>query len=243
MKGSFGESMKKILSLMLILACVFSLAACSIGGTGNTPGGTTNPPAGEDVVDVFAMAAKGAVPTKIVSLSTYSGKDLKGDAFSMAGSFSQVVSGNNSILDFKYDRFATIEEMADSYIVSVEGAIAVKDGKTKTIGDSLAAKDWEAVIPSLQQIGAFNLTKEALPADYQLSADGQKLSVSLTREEALKVIGIVIDASGEISLNVEGNGKNISMVVISYTAASGASVRVASSYTYGAQTLDFSRFN
>ena len=235
--------MKKILSLMLILACVFSLAACSIGGTGNTPGGTTNPPAGEDVVDVFAMAAKGAVPTKIVSLSTYSGKDLKGDAFSMAGSFSQVVNGNNSILDFKYDRFATIEEMADSYIVSVEGAIAVKDGKTKTIGDSLAAKDWEAVIPSLQQIGAFNLTKEALPADYQLSADGQKLSVSLTREEALKVIGIVIDASGEISLNVEGNGKNISMVVISYTAASGASVRVASSYTYGAQTLDFSRFN
>ena len=235
--------MKKILSLMLILACVFSLAACSIGGTGNTPGGTTNPPADEDVVDVFAMAAKGAVPTKIVSLSTYSGKDLKGDAFSMAGSFSQVVSGNNSILDFKYDRFATIEEMADSYIVSVEGAIAVKDGKTKTIGDSLAAKDWEAVIPSLQQIGAFNLTKEALPADYQLSADGQKLSVSLTREEALKVIGIVIDASGEISLEVEGNGKNISMVVISYTAASGASVRVASSYTYGAQTLDFSRFN
>ena len=243
MKGSFGESMKKILSLMLILACVFSLAACSIGGTGNTPGGTTNPPAGEDVVDVFAMAAKGAVPTKIVSLSTYSGKDLKGDAFSMAGSFSQVVNGNNSILDFKYDRFATIEEMADSYIVSVEGAIAVKDGKTKTIGDSLAAKDWEAVIPSLQQIGAFNLTKEVLPADYQLSADGQKLSVSLTREEALKVIGIVIDASGEISLEVEGNGKNISMVVISYTAASGASVRVASSYTYGAQTLDFSRFN
>lgn len=235
--------MKKILSLMLILACVFSLAACSIGGTGNTPGGTTNPPAGEDVVDVFAMAAKGAVPTKIVSLSTYSGKDLKGDAFSMAGSFSQVVNGNNSILDFKYDRFATIEEMADSYIVSVEGAIAVKDGKTKTIGDSLAAKDWEAVIPSLQQIGAFNLTKEVLPADYQLSADGQKLSVSLTREEALKVIGIVIDASGEISLEVEGNGKNISMVVISYTAASGASVRVASSYTYGAQTLDFSRFN
>lgn len=242
MKGSFGESMKKILSLMLILACVFSLAACSIG-TGNTPGGTTNPPADEDVVDVFAMAAKGAVPTKIVSLSTYSGKDLKGDAFSMAGSFSQVVNGNNSILDFKYDRFATIEEMADSYIVSVEGAIAVKDGKTKTIGDSLAAKDWEAVIPSLQQIGAFNLTKEVLPADYQLSADGQKLSVSLTREEALKVIGIVIDASGEISLEVEGNGKNISMVVISYTAASGASVRVASSYTYGALTLDFSRFN
>ena len=235
--------MKKILSLMLILACVFSLAACSIGGTGNTPGGTTNPPADEDVVDVFAMAAKGAVPTKIVSLSTYSGKDLKGDAFSMAGSFSQVVNGNNSILDFKYDRFATIEEMADSYIVSVEGAIAVKDGKTKTIGDSLGAKDWEAVIPSLQQIGAFKLTKEALPADYQLSADGQKLSVSLTREEALKVIGIVIDASGEIALEVEGNGKNISMVVISYTAASGASVRVANSYTYGAQTLDFSRFN
>ena len=242
MKGSFGESMKKILSFMLILACVFSLAACSIGGNGDTPGGTT-PPAGEDVVDIFAMAAKGAVPTKIVSLTTYAGKDLKGNAFSMAGSFSQVANGNNSILDFKYDRFATIEEMADNYIVSVEGAIAVKDGKTKTIGDSLAATDWEAVIPSLQQIGTFKLNKEVLPADYQLSADGQKLTVSLTREEALKVIGIVFDASGEIALEVEGNGKNISMVAISYTASSGARVRVASSYTYGVQTLDFSRFN
>ena len=244
MKGSFGESMKKILSLMLILACVFSLAACSIGGTGNTPGGDpSDPPAGEETLDIFAIAAKGVVPTKIVSLSTYAGKGLMGEDLKLNGSFSQVVNGNNSILDFKYDRFATIEEMADSYIVSVEGAIAVKDGKTKSIGASFGAKDWEAVIPSLQQLGAFKLTKEILPADYQLSSDGQKLSVSLTREEALQVIGIVIDATGEIALEVEANGKNISMVVISYTASSGAIVRVASSYTYGVQTLDFSRFN
>ena len=242
MKGSFGESMKKILSLLLILMCVISMAAC--GWIPDNGGGTqTPPPAEEKAEDIFDLAAKGLVPTKIVSLSSFNCKDLKGEDTSLAGTFTQVVNGNNSILDFKYARFATIEEAADSYIVNVEGAIAIKDGKTKTIGADSADKDWAAVIPSIQHLGAFKLDKEILPDDYQLSEDGQKLTVSLSGEEALQVIGEVILASGDITLEVEGNGKNISMVVISYTAPSGASVRIASSYTYGAQTLDYSRFN
>ena len=242
MKGSFGESMKKILSLLLILMCVISLAAC--GTDPNGGGGTvTPPPAVETTEDIFDLAAKGLVPTKIVSLSNFNCKDLKGEDLSLAGTFTQVVNGNNSILDFKYERFATIDEAADSYIVTVEGAIAIKDGKTKTIGSSASDKDWAAVIPSLQHLGAFRLDKEILPDDYKLSEDGQKLTVSLSGEEALAVIGEVIPANGDITLEVEGNGKNISMIVISYTAPSGASVRIASSYTYGAQTLDYSRFN
>lgn len=241
MKGSFGESMKKILSLLLVLMCVISLAAC--GGDPNNGGGTVTPPPSQETLDVFELAAKGLVPTKIVSLSSFNCKDLKGEDLSLAGTFTQVVNGNNSILDFKYARFATIDEAADSYIVNVEGAIAIKDGKTKTIGDAVSNKDWVAVIPSLQHLGAFRLSKEILPDDYQLSEDGQKLTVSLSGEEALKVIGEVIPANGDITLEVEANGKNISMVVISYTAQSGASVRIASSFTYGAQTLDYSRFN
>ncbi len=232
--------MKKILSLLLMLVCVISMVAC--GEPPVTPpdpdgGGTT------ETTDIFEISAKGLVPTKIVSLSSFDCKDLMGEDLSLAGTFTQVINGNNSILDFKYARFATIEEAADSYIVNVEGAIAVKDGKTKTIGDTASDKDWAAVIPSLQHLGAFKLDKANLPDDYQLSEDGQKLTVSLSGEEALQVIGEVISASGEILLEVEGNGKNISMVVISYTTLSGASVRIASSFTYGAQTLDFSRFN
>ena len=241
MKGSFGESMKKILSLLLVIVCVISMAACSIGPS-VTPG--PNPeeqPAETD--DIFEIAAKGLVPTKIVSLSTFNCKDLKGANVALAGNFTQVVNGNNSILDFKYDRFATIDEAADSYIVNVEGAIAIKDGKTKTIGNVASSSDWAALIPSLQQLGAFKLDKSMLPEDYKLSSDGQKLTVSLSGEEALRVIGEVIPAVGDISLEVETNGKNISLIVISYTAPSGANVRIANSFTYGVQTLDFSRFN
>ena len=240
MKGSFGKSMKKILSLLLILMCVISMVAC-----GENPGGgsVTPPSSNTETEDIFELAAKGLTPTKIVSLSSFNCKDLKGADVTLSGAFTQVIDGNNSILDFKYDRFATIDEAADSYIVNVEGAIAVKDGKTKTIGASVSDKDWTAVIPSLQHLGAFKLDKEILPDDYQLSEDGQKLTVSLSKEEALQVIGEVIPANGEITLEVEGNGKNLSMIVISYTALSGASVRIASSFTYGVQTLDFSRFN
>ena len=237
--------MKKILSLMLVLICIVSMVACGQGGTsGNGPGSNSGP--SNTTLDVFAAAAKTDAPTKIVSLTTYTGKDLVGKTETLSGAFTQVANGNNSILDFKYERYATIEEEADSHKVTVEGAIAVKDGKTKTImtgAYAAGASDWAAVIPSLQQLGAFKLNKTDLPADYTLNSDGSKLTVSLSREEALKVIGVVIDATGEISLEALSNGKNISQITISYTAASGASVKVTTSYTYGTQTLDFSRFN
>ncbi len=233
--------MKKFLSLLLVLICMVSLIACGNGGATGTPG--TPPDIPDANLDVFAAAAKTDAPTKIVSLTTYTGKDLTGTTDALSGAFTQVANGNNSILDFKYDRYATIEEAAPSHKVTVEGAIAVKDGKTKTIGDSYGGGDWVAVIPSLQQLGAFKLNKAELPADYKLSADGKTLTVSLTRAEALKVIGVVIDATGEIALEVVSNGKNISQITISYTAASGASVKVTTSYTYGTQNLDFSRFN
>lgn len=238
--------MKKFLSLMLVLICMVSMVACSVGGTTNDDPTTPTPPAEKpnetppEPQDVLSVAAKDIAPTTIVSLTTYTGKDYFGDDFLLSGSFTQVANGNNSILDFKYDRFATIEEAADSHIVTVEGAIAVKDGQTKTLGDSL---DWTAVIPSLQQMGALKLNKETLPADYTLSSDEKVLTVSLTQDEALAVIGVVIESQGEITLTAESNGKNLSGIVISYVAASGANVRIATSYTYGTQNLDYSRFN
>lgn len=238
--------MKKFLSLMLVLLCMVSMVACNIGGTppsGDTPP-VQNPPADNSTgdLDVFAAATKNSVPTKIVSLTTFTGKDFTGANFAFSGSFSQVANGNNSILDFKYDRFATIEEAADDYIVNVEGAIAIKDGMTKTIGDTMSG-DWVAVIPSLQQLSAFKLDKATLPGDYTLSADGKKLTVSLDQTEAFNVMGVVIDANGAISLEVESNGKNISGIYVSYVATSGANVKISTSYTYGVQNLDFSRFN
>lgn len=236
--------MKKFLSLMLVLLCVVSMVACNGGKVPpvTPPGG--NPPAETPAgdLDVFAAAEKNAVPTKIVSLTTFAGKDLTGANFTFSGSFSQVASNNNSILDFKYDRFATVEEAADDYIVTVEGAIAIKDGMTKTIGNGLDS-EWAAVIPSVHQLSAFKLDKANLPADYTLSADGKKLTVALDQAEAFKVMGVVIDANGEITLEVESNGKNVSAIYVSYVATSGASVKISTSYTYGVQNLDFSRFN
>lgn len=229
--------MKKILSLMLALLCVFALVACG-GGGGETPSG--DPEATE--LDVFEAAAKGVAPTNITTLTSYKTKDMFGDDVSFDGRFTLLVSGNESILDFKYQQFATVEDNADDPIVTKEGAIAIQAGKSKVaIGDSMG--NWEVVIPSMQNIAALKIDKKLLPSDYKLSEDGKKLSVSLSKEEALASIGVVIDAASEIVLEAETNGTNLSMIVISYEAASGAQVRIASSYTYGPQTLDFSRFN
>lgn len=228
--------MKKILSLMLALLCVFALVACG-GGGGETPSG--DPEATE--LDVFEAAAKGVAPTKITTLTSYKNKEF-GEDISFDGSFTLLVNGNESILDFEYQRLAMPGEEADDYIVTRAGAIAIQAGKSKVaIGDSMG--NWEVVIPSMQNIAALKIDKKLLPSDYKLSEDGKKLSVSLSKEEALASIGVVIDAASEIVLEAETNGTNLSMIVISYEAASGAQVRIASSYTYGPQTLNFERFN
>ncbi|MBQ7407130.1 MAG: hypothetical protein IJW11_05165 [Clostridia bacterium] len=228
--------MKKILSLMLALLCVFALVAC---GGGSTPGGTT-PPANE--LDVFEAAAKGTAPTNITSLTSYRTKDQFGKDLVLEGAFTLLVKGNESILDFEYQKLATLEDAADDFVVNKKGAIAIQAGKSKVIlGDSLG--NWETVIPSMQNVAALKIEKASLPADYSLSEDGKKLSVSLTEEEAKTALGVDIEAASEIAFAVETNGTYITSIVISYKAANNADVRIASSYTYGPQTLDFSRFN
>ena len=226
--------MKKILSLMLALLCVFALVAC---GGGETPSG--DPEATE--LDVFEAAAKDVAPTNITTLTSYKNK-VFGEDVSFDGSFVLLVNGNESILDFKYQQLATVEDNADGPIVEKVGAIAIQAGKSKVaIGDSMG--NWEVVIPSMQNIAALKIDKKLLPSDYKLSEDGKKLSVSLSKEEALASIGVVIDAASEITFEAETNGTYLSKIVISYKAASGADVKISSSYTYGPQTLDFSRFN
>ena len=230
--------MKKILSMMLALLCIFALVSCG----GGTQGGEKPDPNPSTELDVFAAAEKGSAPTKIVSLTSYKAKDMFGEDISFDGKFELVVNGNESIFDFEYEQFATVEDNADDYIVTKKGAIAIQGGKSKlVVGDTMGS--WEAVIPSMQNVAALKIDKTLLPEDYTLSNENKKLSVSLTKEEALAVLGVVIDAASEITFEAESNGTFISKVVIAYKAASGAEVRIASSYTYGAQTLDFSRFN
>ncbi len=221
---------------MLALLCIFALVACGGGGANPTP----QQPSGE--LDVFEASAKDAAPTNITSLTSYKAKDMFGNDLSFDGSFVLLVNGNESILDFEYQRLALPEDNAEEYIISQKGAIAIQGGKSKvTVGDSMGS--WEAVIPSMQNVAALRIEKELLPEGYSLSTDGKKLSVTLTKAEALAVLGVVIDTASDIVFEAESNGTFLSKVVISYKAANGADVRIASSYTYGPQTLDFSRFN
>lgn len=231
--------MKKFLILLLVLVCVGAGSVAAISLLDDTPETPEQPSVGE--LDVFTAAAKGSVPTKIVSLTTYAGKDMFGKELLLSGNFVQISKGTNSILDYKYDRLATPAEAASGSKVTVEGAIAMKNGTYKQYGMEM---DWQALIPSLQQLGSLKIDKDTMPKDYKLSSDGKKLTVSLNREEALKVLGVALgDLQGEVALDIQTNGKNVSSIDISYTMASGATVSFSTSYTYGNETLDFSRFN
>ena len=223
--------MKKLFIMLLVLVCIGAGALIALSALNPDPEDPNGPTTGGDLT-VLEAAAQDATPSKIVTLTTYSlGEDLSGEEVVLSGNFVQISKGTNSILDYKYERFALPEEKADSYKKIVEGAIAVKDGAYKQLGEEM---DWQALIPSLQQIGAFEISVKNLPSDYKLTNNGKTLSVSLTAEEALAVLGVSLGgAQGEISLEVQTNGKYVSQIVVQYAEASGATVRIATSYTYG----------
>ncbi len=58
--------MKKLIAILLVLACMFALAACG-GGTSNTPGTSLTPPAAnetQDILDALSDLIRTSVPTQ-----------------------------------------------------------------------------------------------------------------------------------------------------------------------------------
>ena len=199
--------MKKILCLLLALACAFSLFACK----------------SEDVMDLFVQTVEASNATKITTRYSYT--DASGEVFN--GSFVTEIDGEDFVLNYDYERYATIEEAADSYKVSVEGSVYYKDGKYSEDGET-----WFTTAPDTGAIAIkFNLDKANL-GEYTLSPDGNTLNATLTAEQALAVLGADLDISGTAELTVVTNGKYLTSVSVNYTTASNGTVTLDTSYTY-----------
>ncbi|HBJ19219.1 MAG TPA: hypothetical protein DDY70_05740 [Clostridiales bacterium] len=209
--------MKKIISLLLLLACVFAFAACSPTSTGPK--------------DIFTLAKSSVSPTRIVTDVTYQEKD-GGSIYT--GHYVTESEGQNAIMTYEYTRPARLDEAADSETKTVKGTIYYKDGKVSTDGDTY---ETEALVWSG---GKFALDKGLL-ADIQISEDERTLTATLTPENAEKILGTKFDTNGNsnITLTVKSNGTYITNVNITYTSPSGAAVAVRTSRSYNAIQLDF----
>lgn len=206
--------MKKILCLLLALTCVFSLFACK---------------AEEDEMSVFVQTVAASSATKVTTL--YSLTTEGGEVFN--GNFTTEIDGENSVSTYKYERYATLEEAADSYIVEISGTVYYKDGKYSEDGEN-----WFAEVPDTGAISIkFDLNPENL-GTYELLNSGKTLMATLTAEQAKAVLGADINASGSVSMTVKTNGKYLTSVSVTYKTVNNATVVLDTSYTYNASAAD-----
>lgn len=197
--------MKKFICLLIALTCVLGLISCSA-----------------DPAEAFVTIVNDSKPTKITTLTS-----INDGEETLTGKYETVIDGQNSVMSYRYDRYATVEEAADSYIKTVEGTVYYKDG--------LYSEDnvnWESASPDVatSQV-ALNLDAKLL-GDYTISKDGKTLTTTVTSEQAEKLLGVDVDASDDkVTITVVHNGKYLSTVTVAYTTAT-ASVTIDTSYTY-----------
>ena len=211
--------MKKTVSLILALSCLFvmiaSLVSCGGGAKSN----------------IFAIA-NNSEPTKIVTEVYY--KDAK--KTTLNGRYVMQIEGNNSIFEYEYSRYRTIEEgVADGShdpIKTLTGTVYFKDGKYSTDGEKWDSKAVTAV--DLK----FDLKEEYL-TDITYNEDGTVLYATMTPENAVKAIGTDLSCSESVYIEVKTNGTNLTFITLSCTTKQGATMKIVTSYSYNKLTLEF----
>ena len=195
--------MKRFTCLILAIACVFTLASCG----------------GSELAD-FNEIVRGSAPTTIKTLTTVVGEEV------LNGVYVTEIDGDDFEFTYSYERYATVEDNASSYIVTVDGVVYYKDGKFSEDGES-----WTASAPAVDTQKIDLLIDEKNFASYTLSADGTTLVATFTADASEAVLGRKISANGDITLTVKTNGIYLTFVYISYESEVGL-VTVDTSYTY-----------
>lgn len=215
--------MKKFLVLLIVCAMLATvLTSCDLSGIIGGEGGQT-----EYTLEDLIKDAGYYDPAKVTTLVEY---NRGGDT--LRGTYVTVVSGDVTTFNYEYERYATVEEEAESRIVTSTGVITYKDGLVSTqVGDEKPS-EWAVVTPS-----GINTTKLDLNAAIDVAVMNEaKTTATFTLEGDLieKVLGTALDAEGAVVLDVTVSNSYLSGVKLVYKTTAGADVIVNTSYTYAA---------
>lgn len=217
--------MKKIICLILALVCVVACASC------NNSGESQNPILGnKGTLETVRDTVNNSSPTRIVTRTEYVGKET------LEAMYTTQIDreSGKSQFDFKYERYATVEEMLAGSIKTVEGTVYYNaDGSVSSSdGESWDSKDTLTYLPenlNLEEIGF---------KSYEIVDNGNDLKGYIASSDSKRVFGSKIDADGDIMLEIDTNGMYLYNIKITYTAKdTGATVVVNTSYDYSAVTI------
>ncbi len=198
--------MKKVLIVLTVIALIMSVMLTGCGK--------------DDIYDVIGAST----PTKITTLVEYN--TTQGDK--LTGFYVTEIEGNDLRFTYEYERLATPEEsVADNStdrVKAISGVIEYKDGAYS--GDSEEWKPGSGAAIDLK----LNITKKGLK-DVEISEDGLTLTGKIATGKLEDVIGSSIAATEDVSIKVETNGTNVTLISLTIKTASGT-MSVRTSYSY-----------
>lgn len=212
--------MKKVLCLMLALVMLFALASCK----------NKKDDALFDIID------QGRVPVTITTTVSYNLVDEANadNNVSLSGFYKTVTEWNRSIFTFNYERVATIEESNDDLIKTVSGTIYKDGDKVSVDGENFEETN---ALPGYDF--SVNIAKDSFDS-YTVSEDGKSFTAKVTGANIKKALGVDLKTTAEgATVYVASNGIVITGLTVSYTTPLGASVFIATSYTYNPVTFEW----
>ena len=209
--------MKKLVSILLLVGlCLTSLVACR----------------DSEGFDVFNAFNEEYAPTTIKTVVDYVYTEPDRTTRNLIGNYETQIEGDKSVFTFSYQRMATVEEMVEgSRFVTVAGKIYKNGTQVSADGDA-----WEDATALPGANFSINI-KEDYFASYTLSEDKNSLSGVVKPDKLSDVFGVALSADGDVTLTVNGNGQRVTGIEVSYKSASGATVKIRTSYTYAPVTV------
>ncbi len=204
--------MKKIVCLILAVACCFALFAC-----------------GEEVhsqAEFFTMI-EGSEPTNIQTQTSL----VRPNGISYNGYYVTAMTDDGFVFDYQYEQRAAIVAGGTN-----EGSKEVKSGEIvyKNGLYSVDGGDFVAEAPDVDYLGLkLDINATTLPdGSFEMSRDGKTMIAELSAAQIKTILGI--DAAADtVELRITVDGVRLSKISVAYTTAEGSEVLVETSYTYG----------
>ena len=226
--------MKKILALILIVSCIFTLCSCGLfkknddnndndNGSNNTQTGGDNNSGNEtpaiDVAAIAAIQAKIDVSKPVTADITVTLEAALDDLLSEYN-VTYNDDGTATVV-YTYEKFNTFDEDSDEYKSSYSGTVTV--GADGTVSGDIGTASVEALTFDI------NLDTSKL-ATAEVVAGVLTATVKAANTASILGVNLGSDASVVVSTNASG----VSFIAISYISAAGP-VEIIATYTYSAE--------
>ena len=226
--------MKKILALILIVSCIFTLCSCGLfkknddnndndNGSNNTQtGGDDNSGNETPAIDVAAIAAIQAKIDASKPVTADITVPLEAALDDLLSEYNVTYNDDGTAtVVYTYEKFNTFDEDSDEYKSSYSGTVTV--GADGTVSGDIGTASVEALTFDI------NLDTSKL-ATAEVVAGVLTATVKAANTASILGVNLGSDASIVVSTNASG----VSFIAISYISAAGP-VEIIATYTYSAE--------